>query len=115
MAQHVHSMFHIMPPAAPPFDRTIALACTLQTVRGRWLHLRCGCGTAEAQPVRLMIQNRPEAAAGTLADAVVRLRCGACGARPATVHLCQDGHGPGPIVGGPETGWSLLLHGEAGR
>jgi hypothetical protein len=103
-----------MPPPAPPFDRAIALACTLHTLRARWLHLRCGCGAIEAQPVRLVLRDRPEAASGTLADVVVRLRCAGCGAQPVAVHLCQDGHGPGPIVGGPEPGWNLLLHGDAG-
>jgi hypothetical protein len=103
-----------MPPPVPPFDRAIALACTLHTLRARWLHLRCGCGAIEAQPGRLVLRDRPEAASGTLADVVVRLRCAACGAQPVAVHLCQDGHGPGPIVGGPEPGWNLLLHGDAG-
>jgi 8-oxo-dGTP pyrophosphatase MutT (NUDIX family) len=56
-----------------------------------------------------------EGAAGTLADAVVRLRCGSWGARPAAVHLCENGHGRGPIVGGPEPVWCLLLHGGTGQ
>jgi hypothetical protein len=104
-----------MPPPAPPFDRAIALASTLHTLRARWLHTRCGCGAVEAHPVRLAVRERPEAAGSTLADAVVRLRCRACGSRPATVHLCENGHGPGPIVGRPEPGWSLLLHGDPRR
>jgi hypothetical protein len=99
-----------MPP--PPFDRTIALACTMATLRARWLFVACGCGTVQALPVRQMIQEDASAGGRTLADVVVHVRCHACRRRPATIHLCADAHGPGPIRGGPEPGWSVLLHGK---
>jgi hypothetical protein len=99
-----------MPPP-PPFDRAIALACTMTTLRARYLSVRCGCGAIETRPVRQMLQVDPGAARRSLADVVVHIRCHACRQRPATIHLCADAHGPGPIRGGPEPGWSVLLLG----
>jgi hypothetical protein len=83
----------------------------MRTLRGRWLHLCCGCGTREARPVRLMLRDEAALGGRTLADVIVHARCRLCGARPATMHLSENGHGPGPIAGGPAPGWSLKLHG----
>ena len=97
--------------ATPPFDRAVALACTLASVRRRWLYVRCRCGHSSPHPLRLMLESRPDLASRTVADALVRLRCSGCGERDITVHLCEDAHGPGPITGSLEPGWALLLHG----
>ena len=59
-----------------------------------------------------MLERRPDLSGRTVADALVRLRCGGYGKRDITVHLCEDTHGPGPITGSLEPGWALLLHGE---
>ena len=61
---------------APPFDRAIALACTLRTLRGRWFYVRCACRTSSWHPVRLMLQDDPATACSIFADVLVRLRCG---------------------------------------
>jgi hypothetical protein len=100
-----------MPPT-PPFDRAIALACTMATLRARWLYVECRCGAIQGRSVRLMLQADSSAAGRTLADVVVHIRCYVCHQRTVTIHLCADAHGPGPIRGGPSAGWSVLLHGE---
>ncbi len=103
-----------MPSATPPFDRVIALACTMRTLRGRWLHVRCRCGRSTPHPVRLMLREDPACAAQTLADVLVALRCGGCQGRRVTVHLCQDAHGVGSLPKSIAPGWALLLHDGGG-
>jgi hypothetical protein len=50
----------------------------------------------------------------TLADVLLLLRCAACGARPLSVHLTENGYPP-DVRGNLVPGWNLLLHGtEAG-
>ena len=104
-----------MPTPDPPFDRAVALACTMATLRGRHLHVRCGCGASQGIPVRFMLQEQPSASTQTLADVVVRVRCKACRGRPRAVYLAEDARGPGPLSGSVEPGWSVLLHGVAAR
>ncbi len=99
-----------MPSAIPPFDRAIALACTMATLRGRWLHVRCACLASSSRPVRLILRDDPAAGRCTLADALVRLRCDACKARPASVHLTETALPP-DVQGDIVPGWHLLLHG----
>ena len=94
----------------PPYDRAVALACTLATFEGRWISARCRCQMHTLHPVRLLLHEQPAAAGRSLADAAIRLRCTGCGGREMTLHLCQDGHGPGPLVGLTKAGWALLLH-----
>ena len=99
-----------MPSPTPPFDRAVALACTLQTLRGRWLYMRCACLASSSHPVRLMLQKEPAAARRTLADVVVHLRCNTCKARPTSVHLTERPLPP-DVEGDIVPGWHLLLHG----
>ena len=99
-----------MPTATPPFDRAIALACTMTTLRGRWLHVRCGCAHLSSLPIRLLLTNGQATAGQPLADLVVRLRCNACGARPVSVHLTEAAYPPG-VRGDVLPGWQMLLHG----
>lgn len=103
-----------MPSAVPPFDRAIALACTMRTLRGRWLHVRCSCGQSNPNPVRLMLLENPASAGQSVADVLVALRCGRCQGRRITVHLCQDAHGVGSLPRSIRPGWALLLHDAAG-
>lgn len=103
-----------MPSATPPFDRAIALACTMATLRGRWLHVRCGRAHLSSLPVRLLLAESRAAAGQPLADLLVRLRCDGCGARPVTVHLTEAAYPPA-VRGDVVQGWQMLLHGtEAG-
>ena len=101
-----------MPSPTPPFDRAIALACTMQTLRGRWLYVRCGCLASSCRPVRLILRDDPAAARSSLADVLVRLRCDTCKARPVSVHLTETPLPP-DVVGDVVPGWHLLLHGKA--
>ena len=99
----------------PPFDRTVALACTLGTLRIRWLHVRCACCHATPRPIHLMLTENPALARQTLADTLVRLKCHGCHQRGRlTVHLCETPHGAGPCSGVVRQGWALLLHEAAG-
>lgn len=47
----------------PPFDRAIALTCTMATLHGRWLHVRCECQHLNSIPVLLLLRERPAARA----------------------------------------------------
>ena len=104
-----------MPCATPPFDRAIALACTMATLRGRWLHVRCGCAHLSSLPIRLLLASGRAAAGQSLADLLVRLRCDGCGARPVSMHLTEAAYPPA-VHGDVVQGWQMLLHGtEAGN
>lgn len=97
--------------SAPPYDRAIALPCRMSVFRDRWFHSACGCGRAVNQPVRQMLSLDSGAGARSLAETVVRLRCGECGRRPAEIYLAEDGRGP-RTAGGAPAGWVLLLHAD---
>ena len=99
----------------PPYDRPIALACSLATFEGRWISARCCCQMHTTNPVRLMLREQPALAGCSLADAAIRLRCTGCGGRELTLHLCENGHGPGPVSGDIKLGWAVLLHDGAGK
>ncbi len=92
-----------------------ALACTMRTLRGRWLNIRCRCGYTTLHPVRLMLKECPECAGQTLADVLVNLRCRGCQGRSRlTIHLCEHAHGVGSLPRATQPGWALLLHDGAG-
>jgi len=74
---------------APPFDRTMALACRLETFRAHWIELHCSRGIQQL-PVRLVLAADPRRGARILADFLIRLRCRACGARPASAVLVES-------------------------
>ena len=99
-----------MPSATPPFDRAIALACTMQILHDRWLYVRCRCLASSCRPVRLTLCDNPGLARSTLADVLVRLRCDTCKARLASIHLTETPLPP-DVVGEVVPGWHLLLHG----
>ena len=103
-----------MAPPSPPFDRAIALACTLPALRARWVHLRCGCGASHGLPIRLVLAENRAAARWTLADLVVRVRCKQCRGKALTLHLAEEST-PGGYRGyGGTLTWALLLHEAAG-
>ncbi len=101
----------------PPFDRAVALACTMRTLRGRWLAVRCHCGASSTPPVKLMLVERPDLARSTLAVVLVSLRCHVCRGRPASVALVETSYGGLDEGGGgpAERGWRLVLHGDQRR
>lgn len=100
--------------SAAPFDRAVALACTMHTMRARFIYVRCGCLASTLWPVRLMLERNGSVRTRTLADVLVLLRCTICSARPLSVHLTENGYPP-DVRGDLEPGWNVLLHGtEAG-
>jgi hypothetical protein len=83
-------------PGAPPFDRTIALACAIGTLRARYLHIRCRCGWTTPTPIKLMLTEGRAHPDQTVADVLVRLRCDSRTHKgDLVVHLCEDVYGPG--------------------
>ena len=94
---------------APPFDRGIALACTLDTLRGRWLYVACACRASSCRPIRLLLAEDTSAWRRSLADTVVLLRCNQCRGRPCTVFLMENGLPP-DVIGDVRPGWRILLH-----
>lgn len=57
----------------------------LSTMGGWWLSLDCGCGMHVDYPLRLLAQRA--GATARLCDAMARMRCKRCGARPLTAKL----------------------------
>ena len=87
----------------PPFDRNLALACHVRTVRQCWLELRCCDGTT-LLPLRDMGADDRR----TLADVLVRLRCRMCRGRPTEVTLLESPQQP-PAAYGGRPPWRLML------
>lgn len=104
----------LMPFPTTPFDRIIALACTVRILRGRFLYVRCACLASTIWPVRLLLERHSAVSGRTLADMIVVLRCARCGARPQSVHLTEAPYPP-DVRDDVVPGWNILLHGtEAG-
>jgi hypothetical protein len=64
----------------------VALACRLETFRAHWIELK-GCRGTQQLPVPLVLAAHPRRGGRTLADFLIRLRCHAGGARPASAVL----------------------------
>ncbi len=65
-----------------PFDRALALASRLETFRANWIEVQC---CRRIAPRRLVLAVDPRRGRRTLADSLIRPRCQACRARPASV------------------------------
>ncbi len=93
----------------PPFDRSIALACSLRTFRDRSIEITC-CSIKEV-PLKLL---GAEGGRGsmTMADLMARLRCERCGKPPICVYLEEDQTKGLWAGGGQAPGWHILLMGE---
>ncbi len=99
-----------MPERSLPLDCTIALACRLETFRAHWIEVTCCRGTQQL-PVRLVLAADPRRGGRTLADFLIRLRCQACGARPASAVLVESlaGQATARAGYGAPTVWRLVL------
>ncbi len=86
----------------------------MQTLRGRWIDVRCRCGHCTPQPVRLMVREDPACVDRTLADVVVSLRCNGCRGRQLALHLCENGYGVGSLPKSITLGVSTALHDGGG-
>ncbi|WP_267426762.1 hypothetical protein [Methylobacterium sp. GC_Met_2] len=90
----------------PAYGVPLALKARLNEVEDCWLDLRCGCGHGTKQPIKMMV--RSLGPGHHLAEIVPRLTCKECGAKPATMHLCETAYRT--ITKGPPPGWSVQLH-----
>ena len=81
-----------------PYDRALALASLLRTMRDHYLAVRCSCGASRVIGIRQMAEDR-RLAHCTLADVALRLSCTGCHNGPDEVHLTAtiSGMGPAPM------------------
>ncbi|WP_218777626.1 hypothetical protein, partial [Acetobacter indonesiensis] len=65
---------------------------------GAWemsLHCKCGvCGSSAAQPIKLLLSNRPSLERHTVDTVCEKLRCGKCSAPYLVVWMSDDRRGP---------------------
>ena len=93
----------------PPYDRALALAAQVQTMRDHYLDVSCGCGERRVIALGVMARDRKLATA-TLAHIALRITCHGCMTGPDEVHLCATIHGRvPPTVGGGDAVWTMPL------
>ncbi len=94
----------------PPYDRALALAAQVRSMRDHFLDVSCGCGDHRVIALGLVAKDR-QLAAATLADLALRLTCHGCYRGPDEIYLCATSHGrSAPEVGGGNEVWTLPLH-----
>ncbi len=82
----------------PPYDRPLALASLVRTMRDHYLAVRCGCGAERVIAIARMADNS-RLADYTLAHVAMTLRCEGCHDGPDEVHLAATVHGLRPASG----------------
>jgi hypothetical protein len=94
----------------------MALACRLETFRANWIEVQCWRGIQQL-PVRLVLAADPRRGGRTLADFLIRLRCQACGPRPASAVLVDSvaGQAAARAGYGAPGGWRLELLSEVAQ
>jgi hypothetical protein len=98
------------PAPPPPFDRSIALACSVSSLTDHILEAYCGHDGCRrpSNPVSIRLLARQRM---TLADAIVRLRCKGCRQPPKRVVLMETyAQNLGAYGGTPP--WRITLVGE---
>jgi len=91
-----------------PYDRSLALAAQIRTMRDHFLEIRCGCGARRVVALARMAEN-PRMATATLAHVALRAACHRCHTGPTAVHLCATVNGlEAPPFGGGIL-WSIPL------
>ena len=97
----------LMPPSRmPPLPSPFSVHHHLTDWIGCTLEIRCGCGRASMPSILMLLErwaDRP------FADLMLRLRCEACGAKPAQVWLVAGRHRS--VVGGPGNDWAVEVKG----
>ena len=92
-----------------PYDRALALASLVRTMRDHYLAVRCSCGASRVIGLRQMASDR-RLAHCTLADVALRLSCTGCHNGPDEVHLTATMNGVGPLPTGSQSlVWTLPL------
>ena len=93
----------------PPYDRALALASQVRTMRDHYLDVSCGCGARRVIALGVMASDARLASA-TLAHVALELSCHGCHSGPDKVYLCATIHGrQPPLVGGGDVVWVLAL------
>lgn len=92
-----------------PYDRALALASLVRTMRDHYLAVRCTCGAARVIAIGHMAGDR-RLADCTLAHVALRLSCEGCRTGPDEVWLAESIYGIGPApTGAVALGWSICL------
>ena len=95
--------------ASSPYDRALALASLVRTMRDHYLAIRCTCGAARVIAIGRMASDR-RLADRTLAHVALRLSCEGCQTGPDEVYLTESIFGVGPApTGAVSLGWSICL------
>lgn len=95
--------------APAPYDRALALASLVRTMRDHYLAVSCTCGAARVIAVGQMARDR-RLADRTLAHVALRLACEGCRNGPDEVWLTESIFGIGPApAGSVSLGWSICL------
>ena len=103
----ISSVF-VLPMPEPPYDRALALASQVRTMRDHYLDVSCGCGDRRVIALGVMVRDRSMATA-TLAHIALKLTCHGCTTGPDEVHLCATIYGrEAPTFGGGVV-WTLPL------
>lgn len=89
------------PLSDPPYDRALALASLVKTMRHHYLDVRCNCGAQRVIGLGQMAKDRRTANL-TMAHVALRLACERCENGPDAVYLTATiyGIGPPPYGGG---------------
>ena len=89
----------------PPYDRALALAAQVRTMRDHYLEVICGCGARRVIGLGVMAKD-PRFATATLAHVALKIGCDACTGGPTEVHLTATiygtqapEYGGGPLYG----------------
>ena len=92
-----------------PYDRALALASLVRTMRDHFLAVRCSCGASRVVSLQQMARD-PRLAGCTLAHVALRLSCGGCHDGPDEVHLTAtiSSLGPPPMPSYSQF-WTLML------
>ena len=93
----------------PPYDRALALAAQVRTMRDHFLDVSCGCGARRVIALGVMARD-PHHATATLAHVALRLECWDCRTGPDEIYLCATIHGRDPpTIGGGDAVWVMAL------
>ena len=92
----------------PPYDRALALAAQVRTMRDHYLDVSCGCGDRRVIALGVMARDSLTATA-TLAHVALRLSCRGCRNGPDDIYLCATINGREAPTFGGGTVWTMPL------
>jgi hypothetical protein len=92
----------------PPYDRALALASHVKTMRNHHLAVLCSCGAERVIHIGRMADDK-RLAHYTLAHVAMSLKCEGCEDGPEEVHMTMTVFGLDAPPGAVEIGWSIPL------